>query len=88
MNPYMLNHFLKVAHDMHNYAAATSHYYYTNQYYQSIRDRGNVLAMYQRPSIFESGFSGLMAYGLQAIGMPAKIVNLAYRIGYFIDVNA
>ncbi len=46
------------------------------------------LAIYQRPSLMNSGLGGLMAYGLYAIGMPANVVRFGYRFGYFLDSNA
>ncbi len=65
MNPYMLNHYNKVARDMNNYIAASA-----QNYHRPARDRQNGFAMYRSPSIKDSGLSGLMVYGLNALGMP------------------
>jgi hypothetical protein len=83
MNPYMLNHFQKVARNMNHYVAASSY-----NHHRLVHDRRNYDAEYRGPSIFNSGLHGLFASGLNAIGMPPKVVNLGYRIGYFIDNNA
>jgi hypothetical protein len=89
MNPYRLNHFYNVARAMNNYVAASAYnYYHPNQYYQSVRDQGNYMAEYQRPSLGDFSLSGLLAYGLQAIGLPANVVNFGYRMGYMVDIFA
>jgi len=89
MNAYRLNHFYNVAAAMNNYVAVSAYNYYNqNQYFHTIRDQGNYLVTYERPSVLNSGLSSLFAYGLSAIGMPASVVNFGYRFGYFIDSNA
>ncbi len=82
MNPYVFNyHFNNVARNMNNYVVAS---YHRNR----VRDQRNYLLMYQKPSLVTSGLSGLMAYGLQAVGMPANVVKFGYRFGSFLDNNA
>jgi len=89
MNAYRLNHFYNVARAMNNYVAVSAYNYYNqNPYYHNIRDQGNYLITYQRPSLLNSGLRNLLGYGLNAIGMPSNVVNFGYRFGYFIDVNA
>ena len=44
--------------------------------------------MYQKPSLFDSGLGGMMAYGLSAIGLPSSLANYGYRIGSFFDKYA
>lgn len=88
LNPYMNNHFLNVATAMNNYVAISSYGYYENQYYKIYRDKRNYGIINQIPSLTTTGFSGLIAYGLHTIGLPPKVVNLGYRIGYFIDVHS
>jgi hypothetical protein len=73
---------------MNNYVAMSSHYYYQRRRAPTIRDQRNFLAAYQQPPLNSSGFGGLLAYGLSAIGMPASIVNVGYRFGYFMDTHA
>jgi hypothetical protein len=85
MNPYMFHHhFNNVARNMNNYLIASSYNYYRNQ----SRDQRNYFIMYERPSLMNSGLSGLMAYGLSYIGLPANVVNVGYRFGAFLDNNA
>lgn len=86
MNAYKLNHFNNVARAMNNYVAvSTYNYYHPHQYHQSIRDQNVYLASYGRPGLLDSGLSGFLAYGLQAIGLPYGVVNFGYRLGYFFD---
>lgn len=85
MNPARRQHFLRVARQMNNYVAVTSHYYYRTPYYPHYNDRANFLSTYQTPSLTTGGLGGLLAYGLGAIGMPTSVVNFGYRIGYFLD---
>jgi hypothetical protein len=88
MRPYMFNHFSKVAAAMNNYVAASSRSYYQNQYYRNLADQRDFIVVNQRPPLFTSGLSGLIAYGLHTIGLPPTVVNFGYRIGYFLDVNS
>lgn len=88
MDPYRSNHFNRVAMDMNNYLIASTYRYYQNQHYRSIRDRRNGLMMYQRPSVFQTGLGGLLAYGFHAVGLPSSVVQMGYRFGYFLDSNA
>ncbi|UJR26132.1 hypothetical protein I4U23_007476 [Adineta vaga] len=81
MNPHMLNHYFRVARDMNNYVALSAYQYYRTSSYSRLRDQGNVLTEYQRPSLFSSGFGSLLAYGLYALRMPAPVVNIGYRLG-------
>jgi hypothetical protein len=88
MNPYRLNHFHNVARAMNNYVAVSAFNYNRNLYHRSIPDQGNYLIMYGKPSLMNSGLSGLLAYGLHTIGMPTTIINYGYRLGRFFDVYA
>ncbi|CAF1485397.1 unnamed protein product [Adineta steineri] len=72
---------------MNNYVANSSYNYYQSSYFPNFRDRRYTFFMTQRPTIMNAGLSGLLAYGLQSIGMPQTVVNLGYRFGYFIDAN-
>ena len=85
MNPYMFNHFLRVARNMNNYVAAASHGYHQSRRHAALRDRGNYWSMYARPSPLQAGAGGLLAYGLHAIGLPTSLVYLGYRVGNYID---
>ncbi|CAF2309135.1 unnamed protein product [Rotaria sp. Silwood2] len=84
----MRNHFANVARNMNNYVAASTRNYHHGRFYSPRHDRVNYLPMYNRPSIVNSGLSGFIASGLNAVGMPRSVVNMGYRFGYFFDSYA
>jgi hypothetical protein len=85
MNQYRFNsHFNNVARSMNNYVIASSYNYHWNR----TRDQRNYLLMHQTPSLVTSGLSGVLAYGLHAVGMPANVVKFGYHFGSFLDNNA
>lgn len=88
MDPYRLSHFHRVAMDMNNYLIESTYRYYQNQHYRSSRDRRHGLMMYQKPLFGQSGFGGLLAYGLHSVGLPSSVVQMGYRFGYFLDSYA
>ncbi len=83
MDPYRLMHFNNVARNMNNYALAS-----TDNYYQSTSDQRNYLFMYEKPLLMNSGLGDVMSYSLQALGIPANIVQFIYNFGSFLDNNA
>ncbi|CAF4590062.1 unnamed protein product [Rotaria sp. Silwood1] len=86
MNRHMRNHFHNVARNMNNYVAASRHHYHQRRFYPPMHDRVHYSPAYQSPSIMNSGLSGIIAHGLNLIGMPPNIINMGYRFGYFFDV--
>ncbi|MBL8086418.1 MAG: hypothetical protein JNN26_27565 [Candidatus Obscuribacter sp.] len=73
---------------MNNYLVASTRRYYQNQYYGSIRDRRYDFMLHQGPSLNQNGLGGLLAYGLNLIGLPSNVAHLGYRFGSFLDNNA
>ncbi|CAF0813105.1 unnamed protein product [Adineta ricciae] len=88
MNPRMMNHYLRVAHEMNNYVASSAHNYYRTQTYSFLRDRRNFLTAYQPQTLMTAGVGNMLAYGLYALRMPQSVVNFGYRLGYMMDTHA